>query len=218
MYIIITNDWAAWLHWNTYFAKCMIIIYRLSVNGNTQDKQKRRSWSGAGRREQKTAAADRRAHLRSDFSKFGHFLKIDKNWPHVGPKTPKFERLTKAFWHLGCMNLELQILRMLLEMLNFERKHHTNHIWDWDIFEQHICVEPGKLPFGPTSRDSRGECCAPFTSKTHAEHTLEVIFQSLGIFWNLSKIDHMWDQKPQSLKGLQKHFGIWAAWISSFKY
>ena len=34
-------------------------------------------------------------------------------------------------------------------------------IWTCNIFEEWICVEPGNLPFGPTRRHSRGECCAP---------------------------------------------------------
>ena len=89
------------------------------------------------------------------------------------------------------------------------------YFWKW------FCAELGNLPFGPTRTHNRGECCGPFTSKTHAKHPWEwflKVLGHLGLFQKIVILDHMLTQKPQSLKTKFQHFGSVDAWIRSFKY
>ena len=68
----------------------------------------------------------------------------------------------------------------------------------------YICVESVFLPFGAPMTYDRGECCAPFISKTYLKHTLEYLRTHFGAFGNFSFWVKCWLMKRRNPQELTK--------------
>ena len=101
---------------------------------------------------------------------------------HVIQKTGIFLQQIFVKTIFAQLILKLQILENLLLRTIFEIMFHDKYIFKVSTIKLHICVEPAKLPVGPTVTNERGECCAPFTIKNISELHFQLIFDVWVIF------------------------------------